>query len=75
MPVNLTFPVVLPSIVFLHAGHGQDLALATYVYRVLLHLIAIGGIGVLIYWGVETVVPVRSSGGDEHDSETAPGTR
>lgn len=42
----------------LHVGHGLEMTLLEYLYRVLLHLLAFGGIAVLVVRGrgfVETL--------------------
>ena len=46
--------------IVLHGG-GPELALIEYLSRVLLHLLAIGGIAVLALWGSSAVETVRSA--------------
>jgi hypothetical protein len=50
-----------PSFVILHGGYGVEIALLEYLYRVLLHLLAFGGVAVLVFWGLSVVEAIRST--------------
>lgn len=61
----------LPSLL-LHAGHGLGTTLFEYLYRVLLHLLAFGGLAALLLWGEAAATVVRSAlgvGRGNEDSE------
>ncbi len=38
----------------LHVGHGQELTFAGYLYRVALHFGAIGVVGLVLFWYLES---------------------
>lgn len=44
----------------MHAGHGQELELVEYLYRVLFSMIVIVGVGTVVFWGLEVVNTIRS---------------
>lgn len=54
---------LIPSELFavLHGGPGAEIALIEYLSRVLLHLLAIGGVAAFAYWGADAVGVVRSA--------------
>lgn len=45
----------------LHGGYGLEMTLLEYLSRVALHLLAFGGIAVLVFWGSDAVEAVRSA--------------
>ncbi len=47
-----------PAFVVLHTGHS--VTLVEYLFRVFVSLLAFGGIGVTIFWGVRTIGAVHS---------------
>ncbi len=49
------------STIVLHGGAGHDVTFLTYLYRVLLSLVAIGGIAILVYWSVGVIDGARAS--------------
>ena len=51
--------IELPFVV-LHVGHGVEMTMLGYLYRVLLTLVAIGEIVVLVFWGSNVIEVVRS---------------
>jgi hypothetical protein len=58
------------SSILLHAG--QDVAFLTYLYRVVAHLVAFGGIAVLVYTlvrGIDAIPFPFAAGRDTDDTE------
>jgi len=58
------------SSILLHAG--QDVAFLTYLYRVVAHLVAFGGIAVLVYSlvrGIDVLLLPFVAGRDTDESE------
>ena len=53
--------MTLASFPILHGGYGLELTLLEYLFRVLLHLLAFGGIAALVFWGSGVVKAVRST--------------
>ncbi len=44
----------------LHGGTGLEITLIEYLFRVVLHLFAFGGIAVIVFWGLEGVSAIHS---------------
>ena len=53
----------------LHGGYGLEITLLEYFSRVLLHLLAFGGIAVFVLWGSGAVEVARSTFVAERDDE------
>ncbi|OYR38491.1 hypothetical protein DJ82_06040 [Halorubrum sp. Ib24] len=51
----------LISGVVLHTGQG--LTLGEYLFRVIVHLLAVVGIGVTVHWGIRAIETIRSENG------------
>ena len=45
----------------LHGGYGLELTILEYLFRVLLHLLAFGGIAAFVFWGSGVVKTVCST--------------
>ena len=44
----------------LHGGYGLEITLLEYLFRVLLHLLAFGGVAVLVFWWLGVVKVIHS---------------
>lgn len=45
--------MALTQAVILHVGSIPELSLVEYLYRVLFHLLAFGGLALLVHWAME----------------------
>jgi len=50
--------LISPLVAVLHTG--EAVTLSEYLFRVLVYLLAFGGLGVTIFWGVRVIEIVRS---------------
>lgn len=53
--------MVLPTFVLLHVGHGLELTLLEYLARVLLHLLALGGVALVVLRLADVAGALRSA--------------
>jgi hypothetical protein len=52
--------------VILHVGSHTALSLIEYLYRVLFHLVAVGGLALLVRWVIRIGTDNRSGAGGRH---------
>ena len=57
------------TFVILHGGSGLEITLLGYLFRVVLHLFAFGGVVVLVLWGLDVVGNIHSGTMEKWNSE------